>query len=274
MNDSRHIPAGTIVHREIPYVENGHPRQKLDLYLPSGHTRLPVVVVVHGGGYHQGSKEGEDPSLYLEQGYAVASLNYRFSQHAIWPAQIEDCKAAVRWLRAHSEKYGLDPERVAAYGPSAGGHLAAMLGVTGSITGLDVGENLECSSAVQAVVDFYGPTDFLQIDEHGAPNGQRYNSEDSVLSRLIGGAIQQNKSKTATANPIGYVTHGAPPFLIVHGDSDLVVPLHQSQLLASALKSAGVPVTFLTVKGGGHEEFTERGVFEVIKEFLGRHLER
>jgi len=266
------VPEGTVIHRDLPYVTGGHERQRLDLYLPKGGKDLPLIVWVHGGAWLAGSKDRPVPLAYLADGYAVASINYRLSQHALFPAQIEDCKAAVRWLRASAAKYAIDPNRFAAWGESAGGHLSAMLGTTGDIKEFEVGGNLTVSSRVQAVLDFFGPTDLLQMDAHRLPNGMVHNPADSPESKLIGGPIQENKDKVAKANPITYVTKDDPPFLIVHGDADPLVPHHQSELLEAALKKAGVPVTFYTVKGGGHGGFKDPKVPELTKEFLARHL--
>ena len=266
------LPEGAVVQRDLAYVPNEHARQKLDLYLPREGSNLPVIVNIHGGAFKMGSKEMGVPVRFLTQGYAVASINYRLSQHAKFPAQIEDCKAAVRWLRARAREYRLDPGRFASMGSSAGGHLAAMLGVTGDTKEFDVGENLDQPSAVQAVVDEYGPTDFLQMDAHRLPNGMVHDTADSPESELIGGAIQENKAKTARANPIAYVTSSDPPFLIVHGDRDPLAPHHQSELLEAALKQAGVPVLFHTVLGGGHGGFQDPQVGESIRTFLSRRL--
>lgn len=268
------LPEGTIVHRDLAYVSNGHERQKLDLYLPAGGQKLPLIIWIHGGAFRMGSKNDGVPTAYLAEGYALASLNYRLSQHAIFPAQIEDCKAAVRWLRANAGAYGLDPSRFAAWGASAGGHLASMLGTTGDIKAFDVGENLGESSRVQAVVDYFGPTDFLEMDTHRLPKGQVHDSADSPESQLIGGPIQENKAKTARANPVVYVSPDDPPFLIVHGDSDPLVPHHQSELLAAALVEAGIPPIFYTVKGGGHGGFKDPAVPAMTREFLDKALKR
>jgi acetyl esterase/lipase len=266
------LPAGTTVHRNIPYVTNGHERQKLDLYLPQSDKPLPLIIWIHGGAWRAGSKDFGVPLDYLADGYAVASINYRLSQHAIFPAQIQDCKAAVRWLRANAQNYNLDPNHFAAWGPSAGGHLVALLGTTGDINEFDVGENLSVSSRVQAVVDYFGPTDFLQMEAHRLPNGMVHDSPDSPESKLIGGNVQDNPDKVARANPITYITSDDPPFLIVHGDTDPLVPHHQSELLEAALKNANVPVTFYTVKGGGHGGFIDPNVPKLTKEFLAEYL--
>ena len=235
----------------------------------------PLIVWIHGGAFRMGSKEGDAdnplPFDYLAQGFALASINYRLSQHAIFPAQIEDCKAAVRWLRAHAEQYRLDPTRFVAWGPSAGGHLAAMLGTTGHVTEFEVGAHLDVSSRVQAVVDYYGPTDFLQMDAQRLPDGMIHNTPDSPESELVGGPIQENRNRVARCNPITYVSSDTPPFLIVHGDRDPLVPYGQSVLLVDALQKAGRDVTFYTVSGGGHGHFSDPQVGELTRTFLGKH---
>lgn len=266
------LPAGTVVHCDLAYVTDGHPRQRLDLYLPKVQERLPLIIWVHGGAWLAGSKDRPVPLGYLAQGYALASVNYRLSQHATFPAQIEDCKAAVRWLRAHAEQYQLEPDRFAAWGESAGGHLVALLGTAGDVNEFDVGENRGLSSRVQAVVDCFGPTDFLQMDEHRLENGMVHGTADSPESRLIGGPVRENPDKVARANPITYVSANDAPFLIVHGDRDPLVPHHQSELLQAALKQAGVPVSFYTVEGGGHGGFRDPKVAELVAAFLAKHL--
>lgn len=268
------IPRDAAFYRDLAYVVNGHERQKLDLFLPANVKNPPLIILIHGGAFRAGSKENMRPAPLLRQGYAVASINYRLSGDALWPAQIEDCKAAVRWLRAHAQEYGYDSERFGAHGTSAGGHLVAMLGAAGADKEFDVGENLDVSSRVQSVADFFGPTDFLQMDAHRIPTGQEHNPPDSPESLLIGGSIQENKEKSASANPIAYVTKESPPFLIVHGDMDPLVPWHQSQLLFDALAGAGIAVTFYTVEGGGHGGFRDPNVETLMLEFFAMHLKR
>jgi acetyl esterase/lipase len=267
------LPAGTKALRDVSYVANGHERQKLDLFLPPGATNpLPLIIWVHGGAWRAGSKENCPALRYLERGYAVASINYRLSQHAIFPAQLEDCKAAARWLRAHAKEHKLDPDRFAAWGSSAGGHLVALLGTSGDVKGFEVGDNLEFSSRVQAVVDFFGPTDFTQMRKFSLPNAPfDHDSADSPESRLIGGDIQQNKDKAARANPINYVSKDDPPFLIMHGDKDNLVPYQQSEMLRDALQKTGVPVTLKIVEGAGHG-FGGRDIDAQVSEFLDKHL--
>lgn len=266
------VPRGTTVLRDVPYVTDGHSRQKLDLYLPHDAARPPLLVLIHGGAFRAGDKERENAARWLREGYAVAAVNYRLSGDAVFPAQIEDCKAAVRWLRAHAGRYGYDPERFGVYGTSAGGHLAAMVGTTGGPSAFEVGEHLDVSSRVQAVVDNYGATDFLQMDAHRLPEGQIHDAPDSPESELIGGAIQDHPDKVRAASPITYVSADDPPFLVVHGDRDPLVPHHQSELLVAALERAGVPVTFYTVKGGGHGRFDDPQVARLQSEFFARHL--
>ncbi len=266
------IPEGITVHRDVAYVTDGHERQKLDLYVPDEGENLPLIIWVHGGAWLGGSKERYAPMEYLKSGYAGASINYRLSQHAIFPAQIEDVKAGVRWLRANAETYRIDPNRFAAWGSSAGGHLVAMLGTAGDITEFEVGENLEVSSRVQAVVDYFGPTDFIQMDAYRLPDGLVHDAPDSPESKLVGGPIQEHKDRVASANPITYVSKDDPPILIIHGDQDKLVPYQQSVLLKDALEKVGVAVTLYNVVGEGHGGFKDPKVPELTKAFLEKHL--
>jgi acetyl esterase/lipase len=271
------LPEDVRAFRDLAYVENGHERQKLDLYLPAkAEGPLPLVIWIHGGGWQNGSKEGCPPARqgYLERGYAVASLNYRLSGHAIFPAQIEDCKAAIRWLRAHAQAYGLNPDRFGVWGSSAGGHLVALLGTSGDEKAFDVGANLDVSSRVQAVCDYYGPSDLARMDEKAAPGARlKHNAPDSPEAKLIGGAVQENKEKAARASPLTYVTTNMPPFLIVHGDADPTVPYHQSELLFEALKKAGGSVHLHCIKGAGHGQgFGGTEIGERVTAFFDRCL--
>ncbi len=263
--------------RNLEYVPGGHQRNKLDLYLPKQLGRqgqssgpLPLIVWVHGGAWRGGSKKNCPATRFVRKGYAVASINYRLSQHAIFPAQIQDCKAAIRWLRANSKRYGLDPERVGVWGSSAGGHLVALLGTAGDVKEFDKGRNLKVSSRVQAVCDYFGPTDFTKISRF--PSKIRHDAPDSPESKLIGGPIQENKEACRRANPITYVTKDDPPFLIVHGDKDQSVPHNQSQLLYESLKKVGVKVRFHIVKGAGHGRFKSPQVDKMVDDFFDRHL--
>ncbi len=263
------LPPGVRWLRDLQYVPGGHQRQTLDLYLPAKASGLlPVIVWIHGGGWKEGNKDWRRAVPLVPKGYAVANINYRLSQHAVFPAQIEDCKAAIRWLRANAKKYRLDPNHFGAWGPSAGGHLAALLGTTGGRKELErTGGNHDQSSRVQCVVDWFGPTDLATM-------GGCYDKPDSSVARLIGGPVQQNPQKAARASPLSYVTKDAAPFLIMHGDHDRVVPLAQSVKLAEALRRAGVEVTLQVYPGSGHggRAFTSPASWRLIEDFFARHL--
>jgi acetyl esterase/lipase len=270
------LPEGARAVRNLEYVPGGHERQKLDLFLPAQtNSPLPLIIWVHGGAWQAGSKENCPALPFVAKGYAVASVNYRLSQHAVFPAQIEDCKAAVRWLRTHAKEYSLDPDRFGAWGSSAGGHLVAMLGTTGDAKGFDVGSNLEVSSRVQAVVDFFGPTDLLRMDEQAGPHSRmNHNAADSPESKLLGGPVQENREKAAKANPILYVSKDDAPVLLVHGDADPLVPHQQSEELHGALQKAGVESTLHIVKGGGHGDRFGPDVPQLVDRFFEQHLKR
>lgn len=271
------LPSGVRQLRDLAYVAGGHERQKLDLYLPERGAKLPLIVWVHGGAWRGGSKEACPAVPFVRDGYAVASVNYRLSQHAVFPAQIEDCKAAIRWLRGHAGEYGIDPERIGVWGSSAGGHLVALLGTAGDDSQFDKGAHLNFSSRVQAVCDWFGPTDFTQMNKF--ESNIDHDAAGSPESLLVGGPIQQNKDKTARANPITYVTKDDPPFLIMHGDKDPLVPVNQSELLYAALRQSGVEVTFHVVQGAGHgfggpnlDPAIPQSCNRMVREFFAKRL--
>ncbi len=272
------VPAGVVAHRDLAYVENGHARQKLDLYLPAKPPagRLPVIVWVHGGGWQNGSKATVLPVRlgYVGKGYAVASIGYRLTDAAAFPAQIQDVKAGLRWLRFHAAKYGLDSERVVAWGSSAGGHLVALLGTAGDVKGFDVGANLDRSSRVQAVIDYYGPSDFLRFV--GTPGYESHRRPDAPESKLIGGPVTDHKEKAAAASPVTYVDKDDAPFLILHGSADPVVPPNQSEALQVALTKAGVESTLHLLPGAKHggPEFTSTQALGWVDEFLAKQLKK
>ena len=260
---------------DLVYARVGARPLCLDLYLPEPQQRpTPLVVWIHGGAWRQGDRRTHCvATCLLPHGYAVASVSYRPSQEAIFPAQIHDCKAAVRWLRAHAEEYGLDPTALGAWGPSAGGHLVSLLGTTQGVPELE-GElgNLEHSSAVQAVCDWFGPTDFRRMNDY--PGDQDHDAPDSPESQLIGGPIQEHPDLVARANPVTYVSGNEPPFLIMHGDQDPIVPYPQSILLYEALKAARVPCELYTLKGAGHggPAFETPENLERVRCFFDAHL--
>ena len=267
------MPASVQVKKDMPYAATSDPRQTLDLYLPGtprGSRLLPVIVNIHGGAFKLGDKNmgvREIADLVASGDYAGVSINYRLSGQAIWPAQIHDCKAAIRWVRAHAPEYHLDPDRIGVIGASAGGHLVAMLGTSGGVAALegDVGPHQGAGSRVACVVDQFGPTDFLAMaGSHDSPG--------SPESELIGGPVRENKDEARAASPITYVTHDDPPFLIFHGTADPLVPFSQSERLARALKDAGVECHFVPVRGAGHGGFRSPEVPRRIRQFFDKHL--
>jgi acetyl esterase/lipase len=240
---------------------NVSPAQKLDLFLPEGTGPFPLLLNIHGGGFMLGDKAMLDAPVaraFLAAGFAVASVNYRLSGEARFPAAVQDVKAAVRHLRARATDYKLDG-RIIAFGQSAGGNLASLLGTSG-------GEPLfedatlgspTASSGVQAVIDWFGPTDFAQMDAQAKAQGcpasaQTHGTADSPESRYLGAPLATVPELVRQANPITYVTADDPPFLLQKGTEDCMVPVGQSELLASALKSAGVQATLELLEGAGH----------------------
>lgn len=242
------LPKGAKVEKNIAY--GPHERNKLDIYLPPGDGPFPLLVWIHGGAWRAGSKDGNVFGLpLLAKGYAVASINYRFTNHAIYPAQIHDCKAAIRFLRSNAKKYKFDADHVGVAGGSAGGHLVALLGTTGGIKELegDIGPK-DVSSRVQAVCDIFGPTDIARMgDSAGFPK------ESHPIRQLLGGTVNEKKDLCDLCSPIKFVTKDDAPFIILHGTKDPLVPVEQSQLFHEALKKGGVESTLIVVENAGHD---------------------
>jgi acetyl esterase/lipase len=272
------LPAGVKAERNIAYVTNGHRNQVLDLFLPekSSSQPLPLMIWIHGGAWMAGS-QANPPVLYLvSKGFAVASIQYRFSQDAIWPAQAYDCKAAIRFLRANAARYNFDPDHFGVGGDSSGGHLAAVIGTSGGVKEMEgnLGDT-NVSSRVQAVVDWFGPTDLTLLEQQAGPHSMiKHDSANSPESRLLGGTVREKVDLAKTANPLTYIDKNDPPFLIMHGDNDQLVPLGQSTVLAKALIDAGVEVTMKTIPGAGHEgpEFRNEESRRLIEGFLSGKL--
>jgi acetyl esterase/lipase len=253
----------------------------LDLYLPaeSAAEPLPVVLFFFGGAFEMGNKHQlalYDVETLPLDGFAVVSIDYRLSAQAIFPAQLEDAQNALQWIQAHAGQYNLDAGRVGVWGMSAGGMLASLVGV-GAKTQGDMQSATATPLRVQAVVDYYGPSDFLQGDAHELEGADiNWASADSWPSRYLGGAIGEYPDRVAASNPITYVSADDPPFLLVHGDKDSIVPFHQSELLYAALQQAGVDAELHVVKGGDHARGGEFGTPELHRrtvEFLQQHLQ-
>tara|TARA_R110002072_G_scaffold145460_1_gene291899 strand:+ start:27925 stop:30336 length:2412 start_codon:yes stop_codon:yes gene_type:complete len=258
--------------REIEFAKPDGHSLKLDLYLPADRSEpVPVVVFVHGGGWKNGSREsGEKTAAWLtEHGIAVASIDYRLIDVAQWPAQINDCYAAVRWVRDHADKYGLDGDHIGAWGTSAGGHLVALMG-TRAFPGKEA-----TSSRVQAVCDWFGPSELMTMPPNNVGNGRT--AEDVAKSngaKLLGATVRDVPKLAADASGIDHVTSDDPPFLIMHGDKDPGVPLEQSQKLHARLVNAGVSSRLHVVEGAGHggKQFSTDESRSIVAHFFKRTL--
>jgi acetyl esterase/lipase len=266
--------ASVKTHRDIVFAEvDGH-RLKLDLYLPTGKLTPPLVVWIHGGGWRGGSKN-KVPILDLtKHGYAIASISYRFTKNAVFPSQIHDCKAAIRWLRANAEKHGYDADLIAVGGSSAGGHLALLLGVSGHVKQLDgtVGDHADQSSAVQAIIDYFGPSDFVL---RGKTQPERAYTEKSGSFALLGGLKNGKVNPTIekVSSPAHYVSDDDPPLLIFHGKVDTTVLLDQSEHLAKLYAEAGLNVRLVILDKAGHggKKFFAGPNFDIARKFLDSH---
>lgn len=246
---------------DIPYANDTLVRHRLDLYIPDGATTpLPVIVWIHGGGWAIGDKNLAADAYqlrYPRNGYALVSINYRLTNQAIFPAQIHDSKAAIRWIRANAAQYNLDPTRIGVWGSSAGGHLVALLGTSNDVIDMEgtVGSNLQYSSRVQAVVDWFGPTDFLQMDTQAIAQGcggSNHDAPGSPESVLVGCPIQTCPTAVQRANPLTYYTRDDPPFFIQHGNADCTVPRGQSQILYNLMQTGGHDASLTLIPNAGH----------------------
>ncbi len=237
------------VERDLVYGKGGETDLKLDLAMPNeGTGPFPAIVCVHGGGWKAGNRQqlGKTIEGMAARGYVAVTVSYRFSPAARFPAQIEDCKAAVRWLRANAAKYQVNPERIGAVGFSAGGHLVCLLGTTDKNDGLEgQGGNPEQSSRVQAVVSFFGPTDFTTKTWNEAV-------EKEFLIPLFGSTLEENPGIYKKGSSVTYVTKDDPPFLFFHGTEDKLVGIRHSQLLADKLQGVGVKAKVVVMEGEGH----------------------
>jgi len=265
---------GTQVLSDLLYVPGGNAEQTLDLYLPTHlHGPFPLIIWIHGGSWQYGSKADTVPVDFLPDGYAVASINYRLVPRHIFPSQIYDCKAAVRFLRANAAKYNLDPQRFCAWGYSAGGQLATLLGTSANVRNLEGKEgNARTSSTVQLVVDFSGPSDFLTMQSQSPPGDMLdHNAASSVESMYIGEALQLDPALTAAASPVTYIHSGEAPVLIMQGDQDQTVPYGQSLELQRLLHKGRVPVMLVPITGAGHV-YDMTPLYPTVLGFLNGHF--
>ena len=265
--------ASPVIHQDIEFANvDGH-SLKLDLYSPAETKNAPLVVWIHGGGWKAGSKSNCPISWLVDDGFAVASISYRLTDKAIFPAQIHDCKAAIRWLRANADKHVFSTAKIAVSGSSAGGHLAALVGTSGGVKELEgtIGGNLEHSSRVDAVVDFYGATDF-ELRSKTQPH--RANEEGSVVYRLLGGGADKKVELAKQASAAFHVSKDDPPFLVFHGGSDKTVLIDQSERINEVYTKAGLPIALHVLKGSGHggKEFYAGERRGLIRAFLAKHL--
>jgi len=267
------VPAGVKAMRDVEYARVDGKPLLLDLYLPAKAAQpMPVIVWVHGGAWRAGDKKRCPAIPMAAQGYAVASINYRLTDVATFPAQIYDCKGAIRWVRAHAKEYGFDPDRIGVWGGSAGGHLVALLGTSGDVKELegDVGGNLDFSSRVQAVAVFCGPSSFRIEDLKGREDTQEGKTPDTI-AKLLGGTIQEKPELARLASPAAHVTPDDPPFLIVHGANDPIVPVQQAHIQAVALKKAGVEAVLHIDPEAGHGVMNAKTI-KLAEEFFDKQL--
>jgi acetyl esterase/lipase len=275
------VPDGVRLERDLAYVPDGDEAQKLDLYLPEAAPErpLPLIVHIHGGGWQAGSKFPCPVAGMVLKGYAVASVEYRFSQKAKFPAQIQDCQAAIRWLRAKAASYSIDPKQVGVIGGSAGGHLSALVATAGGTGAFPpIGGNEDQSDRVQAVCDIYGPADFTTVvqqaaEDRNVKNIFQFNSPKDPYSSLIGAPLETTE-KSRAVSPVTYISEDDPPVLILHGTHDALVPYAQSVQFAGALKAKGVPVWLQTLPGGGHggPGFGKSAVHQLTQNFFDKFL--
>jgi acetyl esterase/lipase len=269
-------PAGYRALADIPFAEvDGH-RLALDLYLPEGKQGAPLVVFVHGGGWQRGSRTEMPFGGMAPAGFAFASVDYRLSPVARFPAQAHDIKAAIRFLRAKQSEYGYDASRIAIAGTSAGAHLAALVGVTNGNKELEgtVGGNLGQSSDVQAILSYYGASDFMTILKQSTPFG--LGVRVPALQLLLGGQPEEKEELAKLASPVYHLDANDPPLLLLHGDQDPQMPINQSHELQGAYEQQGLDAKFVVVHGAAHggDAFYSPTNVEHVAAFLDAHLRR
>ena len=270
--------------RDVAYATQSQ-AQKLDIFLPAtGNGPFPVIVSIHGGAFMMGDKaDGQESAAKegLNRGYAVISINYRLSGEAIWPAQIYDVKAAIRWIKANASPYALNANKIAVWGGSAGAHLSAMIGTSAGVSALEDASlgNASQSTKVQAVVDWFGPINFLTMDAQFAASGiagETHNTPMSPESKLMGQLITEIPDKVQAASPATYITSDDPAFFIQHGTADTKIPTQQSVDFAAALQAAigSGNVTFEALPGAEHGDpmFSTATNTAKVFDFLDKYL--
>jgi acetyl esterase/lipase len=237
------------VERGVVYGKGGTADLMLNLAMPKeGDGPFPAIVCIHGGGWRGGKRESLDDVivLFARKGYVAVTVSYRLAPDAKFPAQIEDCKAAVRWLRANAKKYRADPDRIGAVGFSAGGHLCCLLGVTDKKDGLEgSGGNADQSSRLQAVCSYFGPTDLCE-------KTWSKEVEEQVLAPFVGASFEEKPELYKKVSPITYVAKGAPPFLFFHGSKDTLVAPRHSKVMCEKLQATGGKAKCVILEGEGH----------------------
>lgn len=276
---STSLPEGIQMLSNLVFSDDAERPRRLHVLRPAPLPDLPspVIVWIFGGAFRAGNKEQDIAKLlpFVQHGYCVVTIDYRLSSEALFPAQVHDCLCAVRYVRAHSTDLHINPAAIGVWGESSGGYLATMIGVGSGIVDLEGHAGWpNHASAVQAVCDWYGPTNFALMDRAGS--SMRHDAPDSPESQLVGAPIQEVPDRVTRANPITYITphRRYPPFLIMHGDRDPLVPFNQSEILVHALRRQGVNVDFIPVINGGHggEMFTTDDVYDTVLRFFDTHL--
>jgi acetyl esterase/lipase len=259
--------------RDIVYATAADRKLVLDIYLPQGNTNPYLVVWIHGGAWHSGSKESP-PLSFVQSGYALASVDYRLSTEAKFPAPIHDIKASIRYLRANAADYGYNADKIIIAGSSAGGHLAALVGVTNNDKELegDLGQFTETSSAVQAIIDYYGPANFTTILQQSTPHG--VSVRGPAMALFLGQTVANAPELAKQASPALQVDTGDPPLLIFHGDQDIQVPINQSHELVGVYKRNNLIVHLEVVHGGEHSDkpYFNPEYQRIAEQFLARIL--
>lgn len=273
------FPPNTVFHRNLPYTKTGNKKQLLDIYLPAKQTgKLPLVIWVHGGAWMLNDKYADMGYMkntvkeFIDNGYALASIDYRHSTEAIFPAQIQDCNAAIEYLYQHADAYNIDKSKIALVGFSAGGHLASLIGLSHNNAVKDFyADGTKANFSIKCIVDFYGPSDLIAIS---GSTDTAVNNNRSPVAILLGAMPTLRPDLAKKASPVTYIGKNDPPFFIVQGEKDESVPNSQSILLSSWLNINGVANELTVVPGAPHygEMFDVESIRKDLFAFLGKYL--